>query len=127
MGAVTVKLALALPDGAVAVTANVSCELGQVEGVGDGAVGGRNDVGLMGPRVALVVVDNDMDGLVRCPAGPGEDHGVAGGVVRPVARDGGLICARDHACGNKTGSDERSYDERDLEQPSAMPTPSCWT
>ena len=50
------------------------CELGQVEGVGDGAVGGRNDVGLVGPRVALVVVDDDMDGLrplpSRIPRGP---------------------------------------------------------
>ena len=70
VGAVTVKLALALPDVAVAVTANVPANSGQVEGVGDGAVGGRDDVGLMGPGVALVVVDDYVDGFVRCPAGP---------------------------------------------------------
>ena len=86
----------------------LSCDVGEVEGVRDRAVGGCGELGLMGPGVVLVVVHEDLDGLAGLPACARERHGVARRVVGTVTRDRRLIGARDDSRGDQSCSSERS-------------------
>jgi len=80
----------------------------------------------MGPRVALVVVDEKLDGFACLPAGAGERYSVAGRIVGAVAGDRALIGVRNHSGRNQACRKKRSQDETDLEQPPVLPGPGCW-
>ncbi len=88
-GCESVKAAFTtVPAAPVAVDGVVGHEPArQVERVGNrtGFVGG--DVDVAAPGAAPVVVDEDVDGLARLPAGAGERDELTRGVVRLVARD----------------------------------------